>query len=651
MAIVKMNQFQLFSFDYDRERLLKELQKFEYVHFTAYDINPDESDTLHRVDVSDRLTALQEELTKARWAISLLEQYKDKPSAIQQLKEGKKTLSLSEIYRRASEFAFEREHSDLYNIQTEMTNLKQDIQSLESQIEELYPWRSIDTPIGHLKSLHRVKFFTGTIPEKLFSELKNDIQAMDHVYLEKIQYHNKMYYVLGISSEEESSDFLEKLRTNGFTSQEIKTSDTVKNAIVALRDKIEGKKQEIKEREVKLKDKASLLEDFQIYEDYLKNTLIKESASEKFAKTEKVDIIDGYVPTSMSEDFQKHLKEALGEHYFLDMKPADRDDPNVPIILKNNKFVQPFESLTQMYALPRYNEVDPTPLFAPFYAFFAGMMVGDLGYGLILLLATLIVPRIFNLDKAKKNFLKFFMYLAVSTCFWGLIYGSFFGGVVTLPALIDTNKDYVPMMLLAIAIGGIHLFFSMGIKAYMSIRDKKPLDAFFDVGLWYMILISLILILINGMKPGALPPVVIKIAKICAIAAAIGIVLTGGREAESIGGKLGGGIYSLYGISSWLGDFVSYLRLMALGLSGAFIAVAVNMISGMMLKSNIVIGLIGIIVFVVFQAFNMFLSYLSAYVHSARLVYVEMFNKFYEGGGKPFHKLVEESNYFNLINK
>ena len=127
----------------------------------------------------------------------------------------------------------------------------------------------------------------------------------------------------------------------------------------------------------------------------------------------------------------------------------------------------------------------------------------------------------------------------------------------------------------------------------------------------------------------------------------LGIFLTGGREAKSIGGKFGGGLYSLYGISSYVGDFVSYSRLMALGLSGGFIAQAMNMISGML--STTWIGMVFVpVVFIGGHLFNMFISFLGAYVHTSRLIYVEFFGKFYEGGGKPFKEFRTESKYINI---
>ena len=196
-------------------------------------------------------------------------------------------------------------------------------------------------------------------------------------------------------------------------------------------------------------------------------------------------------------------------------------------------------------------------------------------------------------------------------------------------------------------LGGIHIFFALGIQAYMDIRDKKPLDALYDVGSWYMIITGAVIAIIAA-SVGTIPKIVSNGAKILMLLGMIIVLFTGGRGEKSIGGKIGWGVYSLYGITSYFGDFVSYIRLMALALSSAFIAIAVNIIVRMLVGNGFLATVLGIIIFLAFQIFNIFLSFLSAYVHSARLTYVEMFNKFYEGGGIPFKEMVSKSNYFNI---
>lgn len=192
---------------------------------------------------------------------------------------------------------------------------------------------------------------------------------------------------------------------------------------------------------------------------------------------------------------------------------------------------------------------------------------------------------------------------------------------------------------MSLVIGGVSLFTALGVKGYMYLRDGKPMDAFYDVGFMYMAVGGAIVLALTKSD----------LAKWVMIVGMLGILFFAGRDAASIGGRIGSGAYELYGITSWIGDFVSFLRLMALVLSGGFVAYSVNIIVKMLVGGGIggIIG--GIIIFVVFQLFNMFLSYLSAYVHGLRLIYVEMFNKFYEGGGVKFREMIEDTKFVKIL--
>lgn len=646
MAIVKMSKFDLYSFDYDREKLLEDLQKFNYVHIDEKKVE-DENQGVRNLDNSEQIVSTSEKLTKVKWAIDLLEKYSEKHNKIDELKQGKKTFRLDELTKKALDFDFDEHYKELSSLDKQLTELDQNNQTLNQKKSELTPWENLDLDISKIDDFKRVKVVTGTVSDKFIDQLKLNTKDIEDIYIEEISRNLGFVYLLVICKDYEKAQDI--LRDNGFVNINIKANGLVKDEIRNIDEQIIANKKQYKEIEDQIKSKTDLTEQFKIYHDYLENNSLKEEATSKIKRTDKIDIIEGYVPTDKEKDFENVLQNSLNNKYYLEMNPADKNDPNVPIILKNRGFAKAFESITGMYSLPKYNEVDPTPLLAPFYCFFSGMMIGDLGYALIVFLAILVALKIFNLDEKKKQFLKFFMFISIASMFWGYIYGSFFGGIIPMTPIIDTSKNAMTLIVLCLIFAFIHLFFALGIKAYMLIRDHKPLDAFYDVGLWYLIIIS-ILILLSGNLLG-LPAVAMTVAKWIAIASAVGIVLTAGRDAKSIGGKLGSGLYSLYGISGWIGDFVSYMRLMALGLSGAYIAVAINMIVKMMAGSSIIGFIFGLIVFVVFQAFNAFLSYLSAYVHSARLIFVEMFNKFYEGGGVPFKKLITESEYFNITNK
>ena len=297
-----------------------------------------------------------------------------------------------------------------------------------------------------------------------------------------------------------------------------------------------------------------------------------------------------------------------------------------------------------MYSFPKYNELDPTPFLVPFYLIFFGMMVADVGYGLIVLIASMLALKALNLDEDKRNFAKFFLFLSIPTIAFGLMYGSFFGDLIKFKGLIDPARDVNTVLILSLVLGIIQIFVGLGLKAYTLIKLGKPLDAFYDVGSWVITLVSIGVMALGPMF--GLPKIVTTIAMVTMIFGMIVIVLTGGRSEESKGARIGQGIYSLYGITGYIGDLVSYTRLMALGLAGGSIAGALNLLIGQM--PGIAAIVIGPILFILAHTFNLLLSLLGAYVHTARLQYVEYFSKFYEGGGKPFTPFKTSDKYVKI---
>jgi V/A-type H+-transporting ATPase subunit I len=331
----------------------------------------------------------------------------------------------------------------------------------------------------------------------------------------------------------------------------------------------------------------------------------------------------------------------------------------VPIALKNNKFITPFEDVTSMFSMPKYNEIDPTPLLAPFYLLFFGLMVGDAGYGLVLMIATALILKFFHLKKSMVRFFTFFFYLSFGVIFAGLLYGSFFGypffnimnDIDGNPkAILDSGVDILLMLILSIAVGVLQVLFGFGIKCYMAFRDGKPGEAFMDSILWMITLVSAILMLVTVALPAfsdvAIPGIIGSIAKWGLIGGLVALLCTQGRESPSIAGKFGNGLLGVYNITSYAGDFISYTRLAAIALSGAYIASSFNMMAGMIpFPASIIFGTA---IFLVGNALNMGLGLLGAYVHGCRLMFVEFFGKFYEGGGVPFKPFAPKNVYVSL---
>lgn len=645
MAIVDMSKFYLLAFKEKRESLLKELQKFKYVHLID-SVNDFSKEDLNTVSRAEELIDIDDYLNKSKYVIERLEKIEDKKPALEALKEGKKHFTYEEIKNRARKFNFSQIYKEISSIIDDIEKKEAENQEILNKVSELLPYKAIDIPLEDLKLTKFSKIYLGTIPQRYKENFEELLKENDSVYFNVLHTDKNYAYYLIICHKSDDEDVIDAFRKMGFTLVNFKEKGTINENINCLRERKSKNLNSIDTLNKELKNYLKYLDDFKIYYEYQSNEKLKVISSEKFLRTKNLDLIEGYVPSKFLKSFEEAIQLICGDDYYLYKKEADRNSHEVPIMLKNNKFVGPFEMLTEMYSMPRYNEIDPTPFFAPFYFIFAGIMIGDLGYGLLVFIASLLALRFFNLDKATKRFMTFFNYLSISAMIFGLVFGSFFGGIIPLPTLINPAEDIMEMLMLSLLLGGVHIFFALGIKAYMDIRDNKPKDAFYDVGLWYMALIGAIGYGLS--KAVSMNPIVVKILFYAMIIAMVGIVLTGGRSEKTTLAKFGWGVYALYGISSYIGDFVSYLRLMALVLSGSFIGLAVNMIAGMLFGSSIIGKLFAIVIFLVFQAFNCFLCYLSAYVHTARLTYVEMFNKFYEGGGVPFKKMVEDSKYFNI---
>lgn len=647
MAIVKMSQFSLFAFDDHKEELLKHLQRFEYVHFS----NLEEDRSLANLGLKGvrtpvEFTEVEEQLTKINGCIDTLAKYAVKETGLKAMKKGQDTYTFAELEERSLQVDTEglcRSVRELWKVRE---NHKQAIDKLKVQIGELKPWKGLLSPLKDISTIKATELYIGTVPKKLKEKVINDLSEADGTYYEIVDEDKESLYLLVMSYGEEADKTKELLRSSSFTKAVLHGDSTPLNEIERLEKEIAENEASIAITEEKLRELTPSLPELELMYDYLSNKKLRLASSEKFVMTEKVNVIKGYIPTDKTSDFEEKIKEALGNVYYLQVEEAEKNDIRTPILLKNSKFASTFESLTSMYALPHYNEIDPTPYLAPFYLLFFGMMAADVGYGLIMLIATFVVMKSFNLKESTKAFVRFFYYLSFSVILWGFLYGSLFGGIIPLPGLFDPAKDYNSLLILSIVFGFIHIYFALGLKAYSLIRDGKLKDAIFDVGFWYLALTGATVYLLNIVL--TLPSIAKTLSFGVMITGMLGIIATGGRDAKSIVGKVGGGVYALYGISGYIGDFVSYSRLMALGLAGGFIAGAVNMMAGMVAQSGIIGFLFAIVIFIFGQTFNLGLSLLGAYVHTIRLTFVEFFGKFYEGGGQSFKTLKSKPKYINL---
>lgn len=647
MAIVNMSKFNLMFFNDERDSLLRALQHFKYVHFD--ELKEDEiveEFQLKEVTAEENIDDISEEIQKATFVIEQLHPFDRRAKGFKQLKEGMRSFDLQTLDHKAQSIDLETIYNEVGTITQEKERIERQVRHVNEEINELKAWIELDYPLKKLSNLKETNVRFGTISKKIFEQFKLKINNCELTYYNTINQDHNEVYLLVISHVSEQNEVNQILINHNFNQAKLAYKETPKAELTVKENELKNYEDNITELDKKLSNFAAQLEEIEIVYDYLSMKKTRFTAAEELVKTDRLHIMQGYVPTAYTESFKHVIEEQLDEQFYLQIVEADEEDPNIPILLENAQFASAFESVTKMYALPKYNEIDPTPWFSIFYAIFFGMMIGDAGYGLLILFLSFGIMKVINLTEKQRNFFQFFHYLSFTTIIWGLIFGSFFGDLFTLPAIIDTNEQYNLLLILSIALGAVHVFFALGIQAYIEIKRKNFIDAFFDVGLWYMLLIGSIVFLLSYFVSAVAPYQ--KIGFVLMIIGMIGIVLTGGRDQKSLGGKFAGGLYSLYGLTSYISDFVSYSRLMALALASGFIAYAINLMVFMLFELGVIGIVFGIFVFIIGQGFNIFLSILSSYVHTLRLTYVEFFGKFYEGGGKPFQIFRNTTKYINV---
>lgn len=636
MAILNMSRFNLIVFEHDKKEILNSLQNFREVDFRQSDIKEFGYDNFLSSDIEE----IEDNIFKLDQVIKKLRKYEKAKGALKSLKDGQKTFTYSELKEFTKNHDFKKVVDEVTKLQFDYDANLKTIENARIKIQDYTPLLELDISNKEIHSLKQVFCNIGMIPTKYLSNLEND-----EIYYEVINKTVKESLVCIVSKNNNKDLVKEILRKSNFNKLSLSLEKKPCEYIEEFNKEIEEMTNVNNDIVEKFKQYADDIEDLEVCYEYYCNEKLREIKSEGFGKTDELVVLEGFIPTEKENEFKKQIEDVCSNYYYLTMEKVAKTSNDAPIKLKNGKFSDAFEGLVKTYSMPSYNEIDPTPLVAPFYWLFFGMMVADFGYGLLVTILSGIVLKTCNLKEAMRKNVKFFFYLGFSIMLWGAIYGSYFSLPLGIPGLINPTTDYNTILKLSIVIGLIHVFVGLGAKAYMQIRDGKPLDAFYDVGLWYLTLTTVILLLLG--KYMGFNPIAMKVIKYIMILSMIGIILTGGREVKNIGGRIGLGVYSLYGISGYMGDLISYARLMALGLSGGFIALSVNQICAMVgFKPATIIFVI--IIFVFGQTFNILLSLLGAYVHSARLIYVEFFGKFYEGGGKEFKDFKIDEKYINI---
>ncbi len=650
MAKLKMKKIELIAMLTDSKKIIELLQRRGVVEITE---NNDEE--LENTNVTTVVGEFEKFRNTAVQALEIIDNYAPEKASVRDLLGGK-------IEVEKHEFGKEAMHmeqvigaaNEIIKNQHIITDSANSASQLQIKCDMLERWKKLDVPLN-FKGTSTTSVFIGTLPYLISSEELEE-KLPENCSVEVISSTKDQTNVFIICSKEvydEAGDILRKLAFAHISEPENRTPNELISAYNAEIDKLVSDSDKAKQRITELAENRYQLK-FVI--DYLQMRKEKYDALSDLGFTENTFVLNGYIP----EKFAESLKNEIESKYTAAITFTDpSEDEDVPVLLENSKFSTPIEEITKMYAMPGKGDVDPTPIMSFFYYLFFGMMLSDAGYGLLMVIGTTIALKKFKLETTMKKTLTMFRNCGISTVFWGALFGSWFGDIVQVVARNFFNKeigsialwfepltDPVKLLLVSFGLGILHLLLGVAVAFKMTWDTGKKIDAIFDALPIYLIVL--------GIAPvGAgmfvtVPEQLRNIGLYMLIAGVIILVLTAGRTSKSIFGKFFGGLYALYNTATgYFGDILSYSRLLALGLATGSIASVINLI-GTMPENKVVKLIVLIIVFVVGHIANLAINLLGAYVHTDRLQFVELFSKFYTGGGREFSPLTVNTKYIKF---
>ena len=517
----------------------------------------------------------------------------------------------------------------------------------ENKIAFLSPWKGLDVPLEENETRFTI-FSKGVIPSEVDVEnAKKEIyKASSECEVTLISSDREQHYITILCHKENWDEVLEKLKSFSFAPVAFhEYKGTAEENTASLKEEIKSLADEREGFIAEIKNNSSMRKDISAAYDAFAQEAERDELSSSLGMTKKTVVLTGWVPQDREKEVEALFSSKGCAWEFSDPKEGD----DVPVTYKTNKFSESFVGITDMYGTPPYSSIiDPNPLMSIFYFTFFGFMMCDAMYGILIFLGSYIFLKLKRPSGSMQGMLKMFMYCGISTFIAGVLTGGWFadsvsavsmwltGTAVSIPPLwFDPLKNPMMMLAFSLALGAVQLITGMALAGWRMIKQGYPMDAVFDIGSWWVLFAGLGIFAMGK-----------NFGLYVALAGALMLLLTGGRKKKGIG-KITGGLGSLYNITSYVSDLLSYSRIMALGLSGAVVGQVVNKIATM------AHGFMGILLFVfVFifgHVFNIAVSLLGAYVHSSRLQYIEFYGKFFDDGGRPFKPLSNNTKYVEIV--
>ena len=646
MAIVKMKKLRLLAMSADREALLRELLLLGCVEVSEpTELSEEAYPALSRCDSAElaMVKAQHAELTNA---VKLLDKYApEKSGFLKPLPEAEASELLDEA-KLPQDIALAEK---IMELEEHIRRNGAEVQREQSQLEALAPWLPLDLPLS-CKGTERAAAMTASLPAAVnMTDADAALgAAAPEAQLFRVSDDKSLHYVLLVCLKEEQDAAMEALRPMGLNLMSPGEFDcTARQAAERSEKKIADLTRENGELSAAIAAEAPHRAELKLRADTLATKIARAEAETRLMQTKTSVCLQGWVPTEKESELGSVL--AKYDCAWETVEPTEDEYPEVPVKLKNNRFTRALNMVTEMYSLPAYDGVDPNPLMAPFFILFYGIMLADMGYGILMIIAALVILGKKKPRAGMRNFFELLLWCGISTTIWGAITGGFFGDMplqiaqiinpettwTGLPALFTPLNDTIMILLGAMVLGVIQIITGMIISFVEKCKAGDVFGAVFEEGTWWVIFIG-----------GGLAALGIGSVAGVPVVLAIGVVMLFIGSAK---GKKGFGIFTGFvgaiynGVTGYFGDILSYSRLMALMLAGSVIAQVFNTIGA--IAGNIVVFLI---ISIAGNALNFALNLLGCFVHDLRLQCLEYFGKFYKDGGRPFKPLAINTKFVNV---
>ena len=634
-----MKHLRLLGMESEREALLKAMQDMECVEISSIDGSEEALKSGFAKPDDKALMSAQEASRAYRTALASLDRFAPEKKGMFRKRQGVSRAAFfsaeSEENARTAAETINKDTRRLGEIESERTKN-------EALRATLAPWLTVDVPLGGADGALAV--FFGTVGLNVTDDaLKALADSLDELLTwQQASSDRSLRYLLVMCHGSVKERALSALRDLGFSTVSFRgMTGTAKENDKALAENLaalEKERQEIEQRIAGLGGKREALLEAS---DRAAIALRREEAKSRLVGTDKVFLLEGWLPADRCAALEKALEPFTCA--IETREPTEDEYPQVPVQLKNNKLTRPLNMVTEMYSLPAYGTLDPNPLMAPFFILFYGIMMADMGYGLLMMIASVIISKKYRPKGMSGELFSLLGLCGISTFIMGALTGGFFGDFLTqlvaivspgtvfaLPKLFDPLDDLTMILIGSMALGMVQIVTGMAISLIEKCKRKKFLDAFFEEITWWIVFIGIALLALG------------KGAAVLYVGCAL--VLLGPIVQGKGWGKLTGVFGSLYNhVTGYFGDILSYTRLMALMLAGSVIAQVFNMLAAM--PGNVIAF---IIISMLGNAMNFGLNLLGCYVHDLRLQCLEFFNKFYVDGGKPFRPMTLDTEYVDL---